>query len=41
MTSDQMDIQTRNLLEALKIEYAETLETIVIELDGVSWKRGV
>ncbi|MCI8544615.1 MAG: MBL fold metallo-hydrolase [Bacilli bacterium] len=41
VTSDQMDIQTRNLLEALKIEYAETLETIVIELDGVSWKRGV
>lgn len=41
VTSNEMDIETKNLLETLKIDYAETLETIVIELDGVSWKRGM
>ncbi len=41
VTSDQMDLETRKLLGKLKMDYEETLQTIVIETDGVSWKRGV
>ncbi len=41
VTSNELDLKTKELLETLKIDYVETVKTVVIELDGVSWKRGM
>lgn len=41
VTSDRLELETKQLLEKLNINYKETTENIEIDIDGVSWKRGV
>lgn len=41
VTSDQLELETKQLLEKLNIDYEETTKNIEIEIDGISWKRGI
>ncbi|MCI9233959.1 MAG: MBL fold metallo-hydrolase [Bacilli bacterium] len=40
VTCSELELETQKLLNRLEIEYEETKETIEIEIDGISWKRG-